>query len=97
MASSVPTDCRPLTSYKIVRTRSIFMLAILDAIWYNWQQGTIRQIRTEVLNLRWLHVAVAKLGFWFKYSVHYNGRKFMVEFFVRTVPLNSESDCTSEI
>ena len=94
--SSVPIDCRPLTRYKIVRSRSILMLAILDAFWFNWQQITIRQIREEILNLRWVYVAYAKQGFWLKYPVRHAGRKFNVEFFIRTVPNSSETECTIE-
>ena len=93
---TVPVNCRPLTSYKIVRSRSIFMLAILDAFWFNWQHSTKRQIREEILNLRWLRVAYAKQGFWVKYPVTNMGRKFNVEFFIRTVPNSLETECTLE-
>ena len=92
----MPLDCRLLTRYKTVRTRSILMLTILDACWFNWQQTTIRQIREEILNLRWLYVAYAKQGFWLKYPVRQTDRKFNVEFFIRTVPNSSETECTIE-
>ena len=84
---NIPPNCRPLGPYRIFSTRSIYVLAIANAFWFNWQPITVRQIRSEITNLRWIRIAPAKSGFWFKYTVFHNQEKLQVEFFVRTKPI----------
>ena len=86
MNYDIPPECRPLGPYSVVSTRSALMLCIFSAFWLNWRPITVRQIRRELSSLRWVRIARAKTGFWFKYNVLFNGEKLWVEFFIRTCP-----------
>ena len=86
MNFEVPPDCRPLEHYRVYSTRSVFLLCILNSPWLNWRQITIRQIKRELINMRFVRIAKAKSGFWFKYFVRCGSEKIWAEFFIRTCP-----------
>ena len=88
MENNIPPDCRPISPYRIVSTRSIFALAIASSFWFNWRPATVHQIRSEISERNWIQIALAKSGFWFKYTILNNHQKFQVEFFVRTRPIS---------
>ena len=54
--------------------------------WYNWQQITIRQIKSELRFLRFVEYAPAKTGYWFRYSIYWFHTKYQPKFFVRVIP-----------
>ena len=86
MFSLPPPDCQPGV-FKWVKTTDLIVQIILYAMpWYNWiaLRSTVQR---DIMSNEFVQMAIAKKGFWFKFTVTEYSTKSSIELFIRVVPL----------
>ena len=82
-----PPDCQPGV-FKWVNTTDLLVQIVLYAMpWYNWI-GLEDMVRSDIQSNTYVQIAMAKKGFWFKFTIIERGQKLAVELFLRVMPLD---------
>ena len=82
-----PPDCQP-GAFKWVRTSDLLVQIILYAMpWYNWTELK-SMVQHDIESNTFVQLALAKKGYWFRFTITEQRRKLAVELFIRVVPLD---------